>query len=149
MSSSSRIVEAMSSSLFPTIRKQRLETDRTSKLYGISLKRRPIRKLFEVLQPQSRFMLWKCRVHCESERVDCIAIHRRSLRNPRPGRCRRLPLLISHQAGLELKRVSPQKRAHHRVVEIESLSRIRAGAFLDTMEFIHFEPRQDETFVLL
>src|ERR1700758_440289 len=105
-----------------------LETDRAGDLQGESLERRSIREFLKVLETQARLPSREGRVHCESERVDGVALLRCCRSDVRPGLARRLTLFVPGESDLKVQLLRAREGSHERIIEVEGLARMNAGA---------------------
>src|SRR5262245_39748704 len=80
-----------------------LERHRSRDLQRVTLERRSVEKLFEILQAQAHLALRQGNVRRETQRIDPVT--RAALRggDGRPGLVRRLPLSVADEAELQLR----------------------------------------------
>ena len=58
-----------------------------------------------------------------------------------------LPLLITGESSLPLEAPGARRRIHERVIQVESLARMNAGALLYRVEFVDLKCRERKAFV--
>src|SRR5215471_12863537 len=119
-----------------------LERHHSRDLQRVTLKRRPVGKLLEVLQAQAHLARRQGHIRREPQRIHSVMGRGLFRGNRRSGFVGRLPLAIADQAKLQL-RVSPYPHGvRERVVDIGGLPRMNISPVLDRMELVHVKRRQ-------